>query len=72
MNEYHTGTVASLVAEKGYGFLEVAGFDRQVFFHAKDCVGVRIEQLRKGDSVSIGSIVDKERGKSAKNVALMQ
>lgn len=68
--ESTSGTIASLVEDKGYGFIEVPGYERHVFFHAKDCRDIRFEQLRQGDKVSIGEIVAKERGNSAKNVSL--
>lgn len=65
------GVIASLVDEKGYGFIEVSGYDKNIFFHAKDCRGIRFEQLRKGDRVQIGEIAQKERGNVARNVSLI-
>lgn len=64
------GTISSLVEEKGYGFIQINGFQKDVFFHAKDCQGIRFEQLRKGDKVSIGEILQKDRGNCARNVSL--
>ena len=71
MKEKITGEIASLVEDKGYGFIQVAGRDKNVFFHAKDCRGIRFEQLRTGDKVTIDEIVTKDRGESAKNVSLI-
>ncbi len=66
-----TGVIVSLVEDKGYGFIEVEGYEKHIFFHAKDCQGVRFEQLRKGDKVSIGQVTEKDRGKQARNVSLL-
>lgn len=65
------GVIISLVEDKGYGFISVPGYDRNVFFHAKDIQGIRFEQLRKGDRVNISQIVQKEKGNSARNVSLI-
>lgn len=71
MSEKLIGIIASIVEDKGYGFIEVEGRDKHVFFHAKDCTGIRFEQLRKGDTVTMTQIVQKERGDSARNVSLV-
>lgn len=45
-----TGSVKFLKADRGFGFITGEdGHDR--FFHAKDCVGVRLLQLNAGDQV---------------------
>lgn len=72
MSEKITGVIASIISDKGYGFIAVEGKEKNVFFHAKDCTGIRFEQLRKGDEVTMSQIVQKERGDSARNVSLAE
>lgn len=64
------GTVEFL-NEKGFGFLKIDGYNKNVFFHAKDLRHVRFEQLRKGDRVSVESISSDERGYKANQVFLI-
>ncbi len=66
-----TGVIINLMEEKGYGFISVHGYEKNIFFHSKDCQGIRFEQLRKGDKVMISQILQKERGYCARNVTLM-
>lgn len=56
--------------EKGFGFLKVDGYDKQVFFHARDLRGIRFEQLRPGDIVTVQSISFDEKGYKAQEVTL--
>lgn len=63
------GTIASIM-DKGFGFIEVAGYEKNIFFHASECAGVNFEQLRKGDLVSIREIVATPKGYSASKVSL--
>ena len=57
-------------SEKGYGFLKVEGYEKNVFFHAKDLIKISFDQLQKGDAVSIGEIEDSPKGQCAKKVSL--
>lgn len=68
--EKYTGIVIAL-NEKGYGFLEVAGFDKNVFFHAKDLRRITFEQIRKGDTMTVEQIDKTDKGYNAKNVFLV-
>lgn len=64
------GTIASIMP-KGFGFIEVSGYDKNVFFHASECAGISFEQLRKGDKVSMREVATTERGYSASKVSLI-
>lgn len=66
------GVIQSIKQDKGYGFIEVEGYERGIFFHSKDCRGINLDQLREGDTVTIGQIVTKEKGPSARNVSLVR
>jgi CspA family cold shock protein len=45
------GTVARLIAEKGFGFIKGEdGIER--FFHRSACIGFVYEQLREGQDVT--------------------
>ena len=62
-----TGKIAHMVIEKGFGFIQVEGMEKNLFFHTKDFSG-DFNSLQKGDAVSFESIKDSEKGKSAKGV----
>lgn len=71
MSDTIQGQVAFLNDEKGFGFLKVEGYDKDVFFHAKDIRHTTFERIRKGDMVSIGSIKKSEKGYNAMDVFLI-
>lgn len=53
--------------DKGFGFITVAGQEKDVFFHSKSLVGVTFEELNEGDEVSF-EIEDSPKGPNAVNV----
>jgi cold shock CspA family protein len=59
------GTIAG-INEKGFGFIKVAGMEKDLFFHATDLVNTRIEDLRVGDTLEF-EVVDSEKGDGKKN-----
>lgn len=69
-NQKITGKIISLLMDKGFGFIGVEGYEKNIFFHAKDCLGIRFEELQKGDIVSIGEIAEREKGNVARHVSL--
>lgn len=71
MQEEITGVIERIVEEKGFGFIGVQGYDKNIFFHAKNCSGVRFEDLKKGDQVSIGYIEQTDKGNVAIDVSLI-
>ncbi len=62
-----TGTIKTLVTDRGFGFIAREGETKDLFFHSKDVSGVTFEELKVGDVVSF-DVVDGEKGPSAKNV----
>lgn len=53
--------------DKGFGFISVAGQEKDVFFHSKSLVGVTFDELHEGDQVSF-EIEDSPKGPNAVNV----
>jgi len=58
-----TGKVRKIVSDRGFGFIEVEGEERDVFFHHSTCDGVDFEALVEGQEVKI------EYGPNKKGVA---
>lgn len=65
------GTVVFLEDKKGYGFIEVVGRPKNIFFHAKDMRHVPFEKVRKGDTVEVHGIVETPKGFNALAVYLV-
>lgn len=59
------GKVKKIISEKGFGFIE-AGRD-DLFFHHSQLVGVSIEELREGDTVTY-EVGQGNKGPCAENV----
>jgi CspA family cold shock protein len=53
--------------DKGFGFITVAGQDKDLFFHSKALVGVTFEELNEGDTVSF-EVEESPKGPNAVNV----
>lgn len=53
--------------DKGFGFITVAGQDKDIFFHSKSLVGVSFDELNEGDMVSF-EVEDSPKGPNAVNV----
>jgi cold shock protein len=53
--------------DKGFGFITVAGQDKDLFFHSKSLVGVTFDELNEGDTVSF-EVEDSPKGPNAVNV----
>ena len=62
-----TGTIKKLT-DKGFGFISVAGQEKDLFFHSKSLVGVQYADLHEGDSVSF-EVEDSPKGPNAVNVS---
>jgi len=61
-----TGTIKRLT-DKGFGFIEQEGNDKDLFFHATSLVDVEYNDLREGDAVTF-DLEDTPRGPQAVNV----
>ena len=61
-----TGTIANLT-DRGFGFIKVEGAGKDLFFHSKDLVDVRFEDLREGDTLQF-EVSEGPKGPYAANV----
>lgn len=62
------GTIKRLT-DRGFGFIEAEGQDKDLFFHAKGLVGVEYDQLKEGDVVTF-DLEESPKGMNAVNVQL--
>lgn len=53
--------------DKGFGFITVAGQEKDLFFHSKALVGVTFDELNEGDEVSF-DVEESPKGPNAVNV----
>lgn len=53
--------------DKGFGFITVAGQDKDLFFHSKALVGVTFDELQEGDTVTFDT-EETPKGMNAVNV----
>jgi len=63
-----TGTIKTLVADRGFGFIAREGETKDLFFHSKNLSGVTFDELNIGDAVTF-EVVKGDKGPAAKNVA---
>lgn len=61
-----TGTIKSL-KDNGFGFLTLEGYEKDVFFHAKNLVDVEFTDLSEGDAVEC-EVEETDKGLNAINV----
>ena len=62
------GTIKTIIAGKGFGFISREGEEKDLFFHSKELKGVTFEELKVGDEVTF-DVVEGEKGPAATNVA---
>lgn len=62
-----TGTIKT-VTERGFGFIAQEGQAKDLFFHSKDLVGVKFDELKAGDTVTF-EVIQGEKGPAAVKVA---
>ncbi len=62
------GTIKTLIAGKGFGFISREGETKDLFFHSKELSGVTFEELKVGDSVTF-EVVETEKGLAATKVS---
>ncbi|MCK5589344.1 MAG: cold shock domain-containing protein [Candidatus Pacebacteria bacterium] len=61
------GTVARIIADKGFGFITREGEEKDLFFHRNEVPNEQFENLREGDTVSF-EVQDGDKGPSAVQV----
>ena len=64
MNE---GTIATLVEDRGFGFISQEGHEDNIFFHNKELIGVKFEDLAVDDKVTF-DIGEGPKGLLAANI----
>jgi CspA family cold shock protein len=62
-----TGTIKTLVKDRGFGFIAREGEAKDLFFHSKELSGVMFDELKEGDTLSF-EVADGPKGLSATNV----
>ena len=60
-----TGTVKFYNGQKGFGFIQPDGGEKDVFVHATALERAGISDLREGQKVSFNTEVDSRSGKTA-------
>lgn len=61
------GTIARLT-DKGFGFIKIAGQEKDLFFHSNELVNVRYDELREGDKLSF-EVAEGPKGLNAVKVS---
>jgi CspA family cold shock protein len=67
--EMQKGTITSLVADRGFGFITVEGMEKDLFFHTTQLRDVQFEELKQGDTL-VFDVEEGDKGPSAVNVTL--
>ena len=62
-----TGTIKTLVRERGFGFITREGEAKDLFFHSKDLSGVTYDELKEGDTLNF-EVSEGPKGPAATNV----
>lgn len=62
------GTIATLIADKGFGFIARAGEEKDLFFHANELRDVQFTDLKEGDAVTF-EVAEGPKGLNAVNVS---
>ncbi len=67
MSERINGTVKWFDHRKGFGFIELADNDREVFVHYREIQGEGFRTLYEGQRVEF-ELIERDRGLAAENV----
>lgn len=62
-----TGTIKRLT-DRGFGFIEVEGQEKDLFFHSNELDGVEFNDLKEGDAVQF-EIAEGPKGPNATKVS---
>jgi len=61
------GTIKRLT-DRGFGFIQIEGEEKDLFFHSNDLEGVDFKELKEGDPVQF-EITQGQKGPSATKVS---
>ena len=53
--------------DKGYGFIQIEGQEKDLFFHSNDLSEVTFDELQEGDEVEF-NVVEGDKGQRAESV----
>ncbi len=62
------GTIARIVADKGFGFIAREGEEKDLFFHTNELKNVQFNELQEGDKVTF-EIAEGPKGLNAVDVS---
>lgn len=62
------GTIKTLIAGKGFGFITREGESKDLFFHSTELQGVTFDELRVGDKVTF-EVTEGQKGPAATKVS---
>ena len=71
MDEEQNVAIVKKLMEKGFGFLEIKGRKKDIFFHASNVKDNAFVDLREGDKVSYEGIEMNEKGEYAFGIKLL-
>lgn len=63
----NNGTIKTIIAEKGFGFISREGESKDLFFHSNEVKGVSFDELQVGDKVTF-EVIQGQKGPAATNV----
>lgn len=59
------------VNNKGFGFIQLEGYQKDIFFHISEFRGSDFAELKQGDQVSVEEVGTSQKGYVAKGVKLI-
>lgn len=62
------GTIARLIADRGFGFISYEDSEKDLFFHSNELKGVDFKDLKEGDKVTF-EVAEGPKGPNATNVS---
>lgn len=66
-----TGKIKKIVADRAFGFIQVEGREKDLFFHKENVVGVQFEDLKEGATVTFDESSG-PKGPFASNIQLAE
>jgi len=65
------GKIKRLVSDRGFGFIEREGEEKDLFFHSNELEGVEFNDLKEGDEVQF-EVAQGPKGPNATKVSLVK
>ena len=61
------GKITRLVTDRGFGFIDAEGQEKDLFFHSSELQGVEFNELQEGDELEF-ELGESPKGPNATNV----